>query len=406
MLTDKTIATVKATAPILAEHGLAIMNRFYPRMLAAHPELKNLFNLRHQERGEQQRALAAAVHAYAANIDNLAALAPAVQRITHKHASLQIRPEHYPIVGEHLLAAIREELGEAATDEILAAWAEAYGALADLMIGAEAALYREAAQRPGGWEGWREFRVADKRAESEVIASFVLEPLDAQPVADFLPGQYVSVQVDVPALGLQQIRQYSLSDAPNGRSYRITVKRESGEGVPALAGYVSNLLHDHVRVGDTVRLTPPYGDFHVDLAATTPVVLVSGGVGLTPMVSMARSVFATDASRPVVFVHGARHGAVHAMRERLRAARRERPQLRAFVFYSEPRPEDLAGEDYDLAGMVDLRAIADQVLLPDADYYLCGPIPFMRQQLATLTALGVDPSRIHYEVFGSDVFNE
>jgi nitric oxide dioxygenase len=405
MLTQKTIETVKATAPVLAEHGYAIIQRFYGRMFQAHPELKNLFNLRHQERGEQQRALAHAVYAYATHIDNLAALQPAVARITHKHASLCVIPEQYPIVGENLLAAIKEELGDAATDEILAAWKEAYQVLADILIQEEAKLYKEAAEKPGGWRGWRNFLVREKRPESEVITSFVLEPEDGRPVADFKPGQYVSVAVDVPRLGLQQIRQYSLSDAPNGRTYRISVKRESGEGVPQMAGYVSNLLHDYVDEGDIVKITPPFGDFYVHLDATTPVVLISGGVGLTPMMSMLNTLL-RETERQVVFIHGARNSSVHAMSDYLKQAAEKEPRLKTFVFYDEPLAKDVQGRDYDYAGLVDLRQISESVLLPNADYYLCGPLPFMRMQHGTLIALGIDESRIHYEVFGTDVFNE
>jgi nitric oxide dioxygenase len=403
MLTQTTIATVKATAPVLAEHGYTIIQRFYKRLFEAHPELKNLFNMRHQERGEQQRALAVAVLAYATNIDNLPALEPAVVRIAHKHASLNVRPEQYPVVGEHLLAAIKEVLGSAATDAIIAAWAEAYRELADIFIGAEARLYDEAAARPGGWRGWRNFVVRNKRQESDVITSFFLEPEDGTPIADFKPGQYISTVVDVPRLGLQQVRQYSLSDAPNGRSYRISVKRES-EGTEQAAGYVSNLLHDYVHKGDVVKITPPFGAFHVDMDATTPVVLLSGGVGLTPLVSMLKAVL-KDTDREVVFVHGARNGRVHAMKERIKASADTNRRLTSIVFYDAPLDDDIQGYDYDHTGLVDLRRISESVLKPDADYYICGPIPFMRLQVEALKALRVPEARIHYEVFGTDVFD-
>ena len=404
MLKPSTIATVKATAPVLAVHGYAIIQRFYERLFQAHPELKNLFNMRHQERGEQQRALAGAVLAYATNVDNLAALTSAVARITHKHASLNVQAEQYGVVGQHLLAAIKEVLGEAATTDIVDAWAEAYQELADIFIQAEARLYEEAAARPGGWRGWRNFVVSHKRPESEVITSFFLEPEDGRPIADFKPGQYISMVVDVPRLGLQQVRQYSLSDAPNGRWYRISVKRESGDTQHS-AGYVSNLLHDLVGTGDVVRIAPPFGDFHVDMEATTPVVLISGGVGLTPLVSMLKTVL-KHTDREVVFVHGARNSSVHAMKDRLKGAADTNPRLTSIVFYDAPLETDVPGYDHDHVGLVDLRRIPQAVLKPDADYYICGPLPFMRMQVATLKDMGVDEARLHYEVFGTDVFEE
>ncbi len=403
MLAPNTIATVKATAPVLAEHGYTIIQRFYDRLFEAHPELKNLFNMRHQASGEQQRALAGAVLAYATHIDNLSVLGPAVARITHKHASLNVQPEQYGVVGQHLLAAIKDVLGDAATDGIISAWAEAYQALADLMIETEAGLYREAQTRPGGWRGWRNVVVAHKRQESDVVTSFFLEPADGRPLADFKPGQYISLAIDVPRLGLQQIRQYSLSDAPNDKHYRISVKRES-DGAHT-AGDVSNLLHDYVNKGDVVRITPPFGDFCLEMQATTPVVLISGGVGLTPLISMLKSVL-RNSDREVVFVHGARHGGVHAMKERVKAAAETNRRLTSIVFYDAPLETDVLGYDHDHVGMVDLRRIADSVIKPDADYYICGPIPFMRAQVESLEALGVASQRLHYEVFGTDALEE
>ncbi len=405
MLTQETIATVSATVPALAEHGHAIVQRFYAHLFETHPELKNMFNVRHQERGEQQQALARAVYAYAAHIADPHLLDPVLRRISHKHASLGVQPAQYPVVGEHLLAAIQEELGDAATPEILHAWAEAYEVLATSLIGLEDELYRAAAEQPGGWTGWRDFVVRQKQPESTVITSFLLEPRDGQPVADFHPGQYVSLRVPVPQLGLQQIRQYSLSDAPNGRSYRISVKRESGSGVADTAGYVSLVLHDHIGEGDEVQLSAPSGDFYIDMDATTPVVLISGGVGLTPLISMLSGLLQYP-EREVVFVHGARNSAMHAMRDYVRAAVTQHPRLASFVFYDAPLPTDVQGLDYDYLGLVDLRLIAGAVIRPEADYYLCGPLPFMRMQHEALRALGVHPAQIHYEVFGPDQLDE
>ncbi|AQH03985.1 nitric oxide dioxygenase (plasmid) [Burkholderia sp. KK1] len=404
MLTQKTKDIVKATAPVLAEHGYPIIQRFYSRLFQAHPELKNVFNMAHQEQGQQQQALARAVYAYAENIENPESLAAVLRNIANKHASLDVRAEHYPVVGEHLLGAIKDVLGDAATGEIIAAWAQAYGNLADVLMGMESELRETSAAQLGGWNGWRRFVVKDKRAESSVITSFVLEPVDGKPVMNFEPGQFVSVAVDVPALKLQQIRQYSLSDMPNGHSYRISVKREEGDATRP-PGYVSSLLHEHVGVGDELALAAPFGTFYIDVNATTPIVLISGGVGLTPMVSMLRRAI-QNPQRQVVFVHGARNGAVHAMRDRLRQTAATYANFKAFVYYDDPLPADVQGEDYDRKGFVDLNELKALILQPDADYYICGPIPFMRIQHDALKAMDIPETRLHYEVFGPDLFAE
>ncbi|WP_019142501.1 NO-inducible flavohemoprotein [Noviherbaspirillum massiliense] len=404
MLTQKTKDTVKATAPVLAQHGYDIIKHFYRNLLSTHPELKNVFNMRHQERGEQQQALARAVYAYAANIEDPQSLEAVLKNIANKHVSLDVRPDQYPIVGEHLLAAIKAVLGDAATDDIISAWAQAYGNLADILMGMESELREDASDRPGGWVSWRDFVVRAKQPESDVITSFVLEPADGKPVMDFEPGQYISVAVQVPRLGLQQIRQYSLSDAPNGRTYRISVKREGGTD-PAQAGYVSTLLHDQVQPGDTIKVAAPHGTFYVDVNARTPVVLISGGVGLTPMISMLKRILQSP-GRDVVFVHGARNSAVHAMKDRLRQAAQQHPHFKTIIFYSEPLPGDQEGKDYDYPGLVDIDRIANQILIPDADYYICGPLPFMRMQHDALLGKGIREAKIHYEVFGPDLFAE
>ena len=404
MLTQKTKDVVKATAPVLAQHGYPIIERFYRRLFESHPELKNIFNMAHQEQGQQQQALARAVYAYAENIENPESLAAVLRNIAHKHASLGVLPEHYPIVGEHLLGAIKDVLGDAATGEIIDAWAQAYGNLADLLMGMESELREHSTSQPGGWNGWRKFVIKEKRPESSVITSFVLEPSDGKPVLNFEPGQYISIAVQVPSLSLQQIRQYSLSDMPNGRTYRISVKREEGvAGAPP--GYVSSLLHDHANVGDEVKIAAPYGTFHIDVDATTPIVLISGGVGLTPMVSMLKRAI-QNPQRQVIFVHGARNSAVHAMRDRLRETAATYPNFRAIVYYDTPLPGDIKGKDYDRAGFINLGELKDIILLPDADYYICGPIPFMRMQHDALRSLDVPETRIHYEVFGPDLFAE
>ena len=190
--------------PLLKSRGEDITRHFYRAMLTGHPELKAFFNEAHQAEGTQARALAGAVLAYASHIDRVHELAPALPRIIQKHVALGVQPAHYPIVGACLLAAIREVLGaDVATDEIIAAWAEAYGALAQLLIDAEEQVYAATAALPGGWRGQREMVVARKERESELITSFYLEPVDGQPLPPFQPGQDLTLVLDLPvAVGL------------------------------------------------------------------------------------------------------------------------------------------------------------------------------------------------------------
>ncbi|MDN0081536.1 NO-inducible flavohemoprotein [Crenobacter sp. SG2305] len=402
MLDANTRQLVKATVPVLKEHGVTLTSHFYQRMFRHNPELKHLFNQGHQASGQQQTALALAVLGYAENIDDPSVLAPVVGRIAHKHASLGIRAEHYPIVGGHLLASIREVLGDAASDELIAAWAAAYGQLADILIAAEAELYRNAALAEGGWSGWRPFKVGRKVRESDEITSFYLYPVDGAPVPSFVPGQYISVRGRAAGGALIQPRQYSLSDAPNPEYLRLSIKREQGDASRP-DGLISNWMHDEVEEGTLVELAPPFGDFVLDTDKDSPVVLISGGVGLTPMVSMLNQLVQEQPTRRVAFVHAARNRQVHALNDHVRSLAERHPQLNVQVFYEHASNDDRLGVDYEHQGRIDLAAIRDTAIVPDADYYLCGPVPFMRAQLASLQELGVPAERIHYEVFGSHV---
>lgn len=395
-LTADQMALVKATAPVFAEHGATITKHFYSRMFTAHPELKNLFNQAHQQSGSQPETLARAVYAYAANIDNLGALGGAVTHIAHKHASLNIRPEHYPIVGRHLLGAVVDVLGDAVDQPTLDAWAVAYEQLANIMIGAEAKLYDAAP-----WSGFRPFKVVRKHVESDEITSFYLAPADGSPAGGFEPGQYVSVVRYVDQLGVDQPRQYSLSDAPHGRWLRISVKRESGNN----PGHVSNLMHDGVTEGTVVHVSAPMGEFTLDRSKDTPVVLMSGGVGITPMASMLATLMAEKSARPVTFVHACRNAGVHAFRDWLHEVADGHPNFRRAVFYETVGANDRAGVDYDFEGRLDIGRVEEAVLAPNADYYLCGPVAFMREQREALVARGVDPQRIHTEIFGSGMLD-
>jgi nitric oxide dioxygenase len=376
---------IEASVPVLKQRGVAITTVFYRNLFVEFPELTNLFNMGNQANGAQQQSLAAAVFAYAANIDNPGALGPVVSRIVHKHVSLGIKPEHYPIVGRHLLGAIQEVLGEAATPALLDAWGEAYGSLANLFIETERQLYAQAGIEAGQT---RPMTVVSVKQESAEVASMTLRPADGQPLAAFKPGQYVSVAVSFED-GRRQLRQYSLSDAPDGNQLRISVKREpAGQETPA--GQVSNWLHDNVVEGAVLQVSHPFGDFTPDTESSKPIVLLSAGVGITPMISTLNQIARSNPQREVIFGHAARSAGHHAHQDDLAAAQLLMPNLRTATFYE------------DEHGHMDLERLPEWQR-DAANVYLCGPTGFMRAQWQNLLAAGVPVQRLHREVFGPDL---
>jgi nitric oxide dioxygenase len=385
---------IDASVPVLREHGLAITTTFYRNMFAAHPELTNLFNMGNQASGKQQQSLASAVFAYAANIDNTAALGPVVTRIVHKHVSVGIKPEHYPIVGQHLLGAIKETLGEAATPALIDAWAEAYGSLADLLIETERAMYERAGVRAGET---RPMRVTGMQAESTNVVSLRLVADDGAPLPLFVAGQYVSVVVEL-GEGRSQQRQYSLSDAPAQDSLRISVKREDGEpGTPG--GEVSNWIHANVKPGTVLQVSHAFGEFTPDTESDEPVVLLSAGVGITPMIAALNRIAQVNPQRRVIFAHAARDAKHHAHQADIGAAKARMPHLHVVTFH-----EEVAGSPGVLAGTMDLARLPHWPL-GETDVYMCGPLPFMQAQWNALLAAGAPVARLHREVFGPDLLD-
>lgn len=328
-LSDKTIEIVKSTVPALEKGGTAITDRMYQRMFQ-NPEIRALVNQSHHgETGSQSKALTAAIIAYARNLDHLGVLASRIERITQKHCGLNILPEHYHFVAESLLGAIKDVLGEAATEEVLAAWGEACWFLADVLMAREASIYARLGAAPGGWNGWRDFMVESTKPENEIVRSFVLVPRDGRPVMRHRPGQYLTFELQLPGRDPLK-RNYSIACASDERADRITVKREARPGVPC--GVVSNWLHDHAGPGTVLKGAPPAGEFFLNEQEDNPVVLLSGGVGLTPMVSMLEHIVRSGSGRPVWYIHGAENGRVHAMGTHVRELAAQAPNVKVYTF--------------------------------------------------------------------------
>ncbi|WDE08563.1 NO-inducible flavohemoprotein [Thalassomonas viridans] len=386
MLDAQTVEIIKSTVPALKVHADDITRAFYPLLFSQHPEVVPYFNQTNQGKGTQPKALANAVVAYGANIDALGNLSETVGKIVQKHAALGIQPGQYDAVGSCLLQAIKAVLGEAASDEVIQAWGKAYGQLAEILIAAEEAVYHENENKAGGWRGEREFKLIKRVEESAVITSFYFEPLDGKEVPLFEPGQFLTLILD-DVDGAQVRRNYSLSDAPGNRYLRISVKREP-------RGAVSNYLHRRLSPGDKVKLLPPCGDFTLR-KNNKPLVLLTGGVGITPAISMLNS--EAGSGRDIRFIHAALDSNVHAFKAHVDQLASKHEHISPLYVYSNPqehcRPH--------ATGFITEELIARQ--LPedrDVEFYFLGPVPFMKAALKIAKNLGLPESQVHYEFFG------
>jgi nitric oxide dioxygenase len=385
MLTKEQLAIINATVPVVGAHAREITDCFYPLMFDRYPEVKAYFNQTHQEQGGQRQALANAVVAYAKNIERLDALGDAVSLIAQKHCSLNIMPEHYPIVGECLMAAIGEVLGDAVTPEVADAWGAAYQQLANILIGVEASIYQANSERPGGWMGDKPFTVVNKVKESDVITSFYLQPQDSADAISFSAGQYITLILEIDGQTIR--RNYSLSDAPGKQQLRISVKREEG-------GLVSNYLHQQVDVGSELRITAPCGDFVLQ-NSERPLFLVTGGVGITPAISMLNT--AITSGRDIHFIHGAINGSHHAFKGQVDELAEAHRNLKACYIYEKP----LATDQPHYSGYIN-RAVLEERLPEDrdVDFYFLGPKPFMQAVNGLAKELGIPQQQVRYEFFG------
>ncbi len=400
MLSTQSAQVVKTTLPVIGAAIGDITPVFYTRMFAAHPELeRDLFNRGNQAQGDQQSALAGAIAAYATLLvaedgrDPLEVLA----RIAHKHASLGITEDQYPIVHEHLFAAIVEVLGDAVTPAVAAAWDEVYWHMAKSLVTIEAGLYAEAGVADG--DVWRTLVLRRRLQESPDTVSFVLGTTDGSPLPEARPGQYVSVQVTLPD-GARQIRQYSLTHAQGVTEWGFSVKAVPGgrndDGAVVPAGEVSNFLHDNLFEGDEIRVSAPFGELVLQ-DSDAPLVLISAGIGITPIIGILHYLAGTGSTREVLVLHADRSPARHAHRQQLKELVGALPAATLHRWY-----EDLGvrpTRDVLRVGRVDLGTVE---IPADARIYLCGPLPFMESVHRSLIDQQIPEADIHYEVFGPD----
>ena len=383
MLSPQSLPLIEATLPLVGERMPQIAKNFYNRMLTAHPELfDGLFSRSNQKNGTQQQALAGSIAVFATHLVANPDITPEamLSRIAHKHVSLDIQPEQYDIVYKYLFEAIADELSDVITAEIAAAWTEVYWLMAHALIKMEKGLYAGlASDKPlAPWI------VVKKEAAGTDAVTFTLEPADDTPVTPALPGQYVSVTAVMPD-GIRQVRQYSLS-AGTATTRVFTTKLDAD-------GEVSPVLHRDVQVGDTLILSVPCGDITLD-QGTGPLILASAGIGCTPSASILRSLVDSGSKREVRVLHAESTLERWALRDQMNedVALLEAAELELWL--------EIPSEGHH-EGFMSL----ENVTIPaDASVYLCGPLPFMQSLRSQALQSGVPADRIHYEIFGPDLW--
>ena len=390
MLSEKSRPVIEATLPIIGERISHITPKFYDRLFAAHPELLDgIFSRANQKNGVQQQALAGSIAAFATHLVNNPGTLPesVLSRIAHKHTSLGIVEEQYPIVYEHLFAAIVDDLGDAVTAEVAEAWTEVYWLMADALIKIEKGLYAKQAND----KIWTDWKLVSKEAAGTGSITFRFVPADDTPVTVAKAGQFVSVRV--PLLdGLRQCRQYTLSDSVTSTTERVfTTKFDGG-------GEVSPFMHQHLNVGDVVELSNPYGDLVIDTTGA-PIVLATAGIGCTPSASALATLAAAGSDRQVLVLHAEATEDAWALKEQMRESVEALPNAELKLWL-----EDISAKADGTEATEGYMSLANLDLPADARLYLCGPLPFMRAVRSQAIDAGIPATNIHYEVFGPDLW--
>ena len=453
MITSSQLTGLRTSLPLVAERADAIAVDFYARLFGERPDLlRDQFNRGDQAQGRQQRELALTMLALARDVvgtqvgvgrsvargreasastavapwsspaaapwEVRAAALETTSRLAQRHAAIGVGPDEYDLFARHLSAAFAAALGPAWTDEVADGWRALYEQTRDELVSSVAAVYRRADLEPG--DDWREALVTERRVEAEDVVALTLVSADSEALPAYRAGQFASIQVTL-ADGARQIRQYSLRGGAD-EQWRVSARVLTG--VPELGlppGEVSNHLLAHVQVGDVVSVSPPIGSLTVDELDDAPLVLVSAGIGCTPVLGMLDHLARVDPDREVTVLHFERTPERHAHRAELEALVAALPRGRLRVSYTQgslsalgaASTSALAGAD--AIGPPDVDASLDGAgayldpidlgtvdLTPQHRVFLCGPVPFMAIVRAALIEHGVPAERVHHFVFGPD----
>ena len=373
MLSEREKDVVKETVPVLQDKGVEITSNFYARMFKQHPELKNMFNQTNQQRGLQSTALAQSVLAAAVNIDHLEAILPVVKEIAYKHCALQVPPAGYDIVGENLIAAIKDVVGLDDDHEIIKTWKKAYQEIADIFISVEKDIYTEML-----WDGFQPFKVETIEQVSSDIKAFTVSSNEYD-LSQFVPGQYITVDVGSEKMPYRAKRHYSIVKGDQNH-LTFAVKRDV---TTEHEGEVSTILHDEYQEGDNINLTAPVGPFHV-VEKSNKQLFLGSGIGVTPLVSMFNEVVNDNGEARFIQVTNDTNDAPFSS------------LLTSIANKNAQATYDL--HDKNKNGYIGSEQLK-QWIDDDTEIYVCGGNSFINSRIKSLKELNVDESKIHYETF-------
>ena len=412
-MTAEEMAIVKSCVPILETGGEALTTHFYNLMLGEQSIVRPFFNPTHQMEKSQPRALAFSVLCVAKHIDNLGPVLASpfgkqlIDTIVKKHLAVNVRAEHYPIVGNYLLRASREVLGpEVATDQVISAWGKAYGVLSDLLIRLEAQGYTELMELPGGWEGQRPFTVVGKEfANNEKTAiSYTVKPVDGKPAICPKPGQYLTLRLQDEANNINTTRNYSISDIVDvdGSSYRFTTQVVE-------KGVVTNYLNSHIKVGSQLHLHPPTGEFTLRNDTLSgpnkakPVTFIAAGAGITPFISMAKSLRKSNPEQEISLLTVAENNNREVLAADVDALGASGVKVAKLYAHK----TQLSADDINTPTESFVKFLKDHKVdqTPSGNVYIVGPPGFMKTTHNALTKnLKMDAAGLNYEFFGPHTF--
>lgn len=392
MMTKDQEQIIQATLPVVAENLSTIINKFYSILLTNNPELKNVFNSTNQKTGLQSKSLTNSIATFAMNYNNLDAIQGMIKQIAHKHCSIGVTVEQYTLVGNSLIAAIDEVLGAVVTDEIRTAWGAFYWSFADCLIDTEKKLYSENSASENNQQ-FKPYRIIKKVDEALNIFSLYLKPVNGV-IDKFSPGQYVSIKVNLGSY--TQIRQYSISDVENGECIRITIKCEANYDAETIA--VSDFIYKNFQENDLCEISVPYGLFVLNTNTVKDVMLISAGVGITPTMSMLKTLIHTNCSQQVTFLHLTENSQYHIFKQELAEINAE--NLTKYVYYNNPSANDILNQDYvgSQFNFDNLQQFANS----NTDYYICASDGIINLIQSKLVSFGINKANINHEAFQPD----